>query len=248
MGVWGTAIFSDDTARDVRGDYQDLLGDGLTGVEATERLLEKWSRSLQDPDESTVFWLALAATQWKCGRLEPRVLHEALKVIDNGTDLARWDAGSADYKKRQIVLQKMRTQLRSPQPQLKLFRKRYRDTNEWEVGDLVSYRLLSSRFIIFRIIGHHTDKGGKSPICEVLDWIGEEIPEQETLRVLGVLKSNKPWENGQLMLGRTSAKQRPDARLTRLTTRLTPSQTPRRFSVINWKWLDRILREDFGLD
>lgn len=65
---------------------------------------------------SPVLWLALAATQWKCGRLEPHVLQQALEAIDSGSDLASWDAGSRDQKKRQAVLQKLRAQLVSPQP------------------------------------------------------------------------------------------------------------------------------------
>ena len=63
MGAWGTALFSDDTACDVRDSYLDLVGNGPTGPEATKTLLREWSASLSDPDESPVFWLALAATQ-----------------------------------------------------------------------------------------------------------------------------------------------------------------------------------------
>jgi hypothetical protein len=64
MGAWETALFSDDTACDVRDSYTDLVGDGLIGSEATKTLLREWATSLNDPDESPVFWLALAATQW----------------------------------------------------------------------------------------------------------------------------------------------------------------------------------------
>ena len=38
MAAWGTALFSDDTACDVRDAYVDLLGDGLSGPEATKAL------------------------------------------------------------------------------------------------------------------------------------------------------------------------------------------------------------------
>ena len=49
MGAWGTGVFSDDTASDVRDNYLDLIGDGLSGVEAT-KLLREWSGTLDDPD------------------------------------------------------------------------------------------------------------------------------------------------------------------------------------------------------
>src|SRR5437899_7978393 len=141
MGAWGTAIFSDDTACDVRDSYIHLVGDGLAGPEATKRLLREWSKSLEDPDEASVFWLALAATQWKCGRLEPDVLQHALSVIDSGLNLARWDAGSQDYKKRQAVLERLRVQLTSRQPPERRIPRQFRDSNEWQAGDLVAYRL-----------------------------------------------------------------------------------------------------------
>src|SRR5215469_3137665 len=106
MGALGTALFSDDTACDVRGSYLDLVGDGLSGPQATAKLLDDWSDSINDRDEGPVFWLALAATQWKCGRLEPQVLQQALSVIDNGSDLARWETSSKDFTKRKVVLEK----------------------------------------------------------------------------------------------------------------------------------------------
>jgi hypothetical protein len=44
---------------------------------------------LEDPDDSCVFWLSLALTQWKLGRLINEVKEDALKIIDEGTDLKR---------------------------------------------------------------------------------------------------------------------------------------------------------------
>jgi hypothetical protein len=73
MGTWGTAIFSDDIACDVRDQYRECIGEGLSGSEATEKLMADYEQSLEDSDEGPPFWLALAATQWKLGRLEDRV-------------------------------------------------------------------------------------------------------------------------------------------------------------------------------
>jgi hypothetical protein len=38
MGAWGTAIFSDDTALDVRDEWRDAILDGLSAEEATAHL------------------------------------------------------------------------------------------------------------------------------------------------------------------------------------------------------------------
>ena len=104
MGTWGTAIFSDDTASDVRSDYRDYVGDGLSGTAATDRVVNEWRETLRDPDEGPVFWLALAATQWECGRLESRVRDKALEVIASGSGLRRWAEDPKLLTKRKSVL------------------------------------------------------------------------------------------------------------------------------------------------
>ncbi|MCU1302051.1 MAG: hypothetical protein JWQ87_2335 [Candidatus Sulfotelmatobacter sp.] len=246
MGAWGTTLFSDDAACDVRDSYVDLVGDGLTGHEATKALLHDWAASLNDPDESSVFWLALAATQWRCGRLDGRVLQQALTVIDGGTDVARWESGSKDFKKRKTVLEKLRAQLISPQPPERHIPKRFRDSNEWQIGDLVAYRMQSGRFVILRTIGHHSDKGGTGPICELLDWSGEELPK--SFKSVDIRKSRGSRPITQFLLGRTRAKERPDDRLQYLGVNLKPSQKPGGFAVLLWRWFDKTLREDFGLE
>lgn len=247
MRAWGTAVFSDDTACDVRDNYVDLLGDGLSGSEATKKLLREWSESLKDPDDAPVFWLALAATQWKYGRLERKVLQHALNAIDGGSTLSRWVARSKEYTKRRAVLEKHRAQLTSSQPPEKLVSKRFRESNEWKVGELIGFRLLSGRCVVLRVIGNHSDKGGTSPICELLDWIGDSLPNESQLKTIGIRKSKETRPLTQFMLGRIKARERPDDRLRRLGISVTPSQAPGGYTVVLWRWFDRVLRERFDI-
>jgi hypothetical protein len=97
MGTWGTAIFSDDLASDLKEDFRDLISDGFSSSEAVEKLLLEYQPT-GDPDEEPVFWLALALTQWKLGRLEERTKLKAISIIDNQNDLKRWE-DSKDQKK-----------------------------------------------------------------------------------------------------------------------------------------------------
>src|SRR5437899_11658777 len=71
MGVWGSGIFADDNASDLREEYRKLIGDGVAGPAATDRLIEEWAPH-KDTDLAPVFWIALAVTEWNCGRLEDR--------------------------------------------------------------------------------------------------------------------------------------------------------------------------------
>ena len=71
MGAWGPAIFSDDTACDIRSDYRELLEDGVGDAEATRRVIADYQHL--DQDEAHVLWLALAAAQAALGRLDEAV-------------------------------------------------------------------------------------------------------------------------------------------------------------------------------
>jgi len=241
MSAWGTALFSDDTAADVRDGYRDLVGDGLAGPEATDTLVKRWARTLNDPDEASVFWLALASTQWQCGRLESRVKTKALSIIEECTDLRRWGNDPKLLKKREAVLDKLREQLLSPRPPEKRIPKRYRNTCDWEVGELIAYRLLSGGLFLFRVIGFHTDKGGTSPVCEMLDWFGSEVQSQEVLKSLHV-------KGRQFMLGRLKEKDLPVERVMRTGIMIEPTQKPGGFSVLLWSRLDLQLRDWFRIE
>jgi hypothetical protein len=90
MGAWGAAIFSDDLAADLRDEFTDLIAQGLSTTAATKHLVSEYEETLDDSDDSAVFWLALAATQHQLGRLTARVKNKAIQIIDSGADLARY--------------------------------------------------------------------------------------------------------------------------------------------------------------
>ena len=50
MGVWGTGLFSDDEACDVRDHYRELLEDGVEDAAATQLTLEKFRAYLEESD------------------------------------------------------------------------------------------------------------------------------------------------------------------------------------------------------
>lgn len=249
MGAWGTAIFSDDTASDIRDDYKDLLGDGLSPSDATDRILLEWKDSIDDSDEKSVVWLALAVTQWKLGRLEERIKQKAIEIIISGCDLDRWEG--KDKEKRRIVLRKLKDQLESPQPATKKVPKRFRDYCEWEIGEIIAYTTLSQEKVLFRVIGFHEDKGGKGPVCELLNWKGKTIPGKLKLKILGIKVKAHPQGNNtlsQFLICRTSEKELPKDRVERVGILLKPSQKVGGFSAFLWKHLDKQLKDYFGIE
>src|SRR5579859_7734045 len=116
MGAWGTAIFSDDLAADVRVEFKKLIGDGLSTEEATRKVCEEYASSVDDEDERSIFWLALAATQWQMGRLLPELLDRAQGFIESGEDLHKWEKSPRDLPKRRKALDDLKEKLLSPMP------------------------------------------------------------------------------------------------------------------------------------
>src|SRR5262249_13175466 len=80
VGVWGTGLFSDDLACDIRDHYRELLEDGIEDGEATRRVLEKFQAYFDEPEGIAL--LAFAVTQAKLGRLDPDIRQRALAVLD----------------------------------------------------------------------------------------------------------------------------------------------------------------------
>src|SRR5687768_1771978 len=119
--------------------------------------------SLKDPDVTPVFWLALAATQWKLGRLSEHVRQMALSIIADSSDVLRWRDDPKLAASRRRHLEKLQTMLNSTPPPPVPVRQRFKDTCDWIPGEVVAYRMKSGTLVLIRAIGVHSDKGGDSP-------------------------------------------------------------------------------------
>src|SRR5205823_6428622 len=90
MGTWGSGIFDDDVALDVRGLFEEKIGEGASVEDATQAVLQEFDSALEHMDDAPVIHLALAALELEQGRLLAATRREALRVIDDGRNLPRW--------------------------------------------------------------------------------------------------------------------------------------------------------------
>lgn len=245
MGAWGVAVFSDDLATDLRGDFRELIGEGLSPSEATERLMTEYASSLEDPNEMPVFWIALALTQWNLGRLEDRTKNMALAVIDDGTDLSRWD-DPVHRAKRAAVLAKVRAELLSTQPPAKRIPRTVKESNAWEIGEIIGFQLLSGKWTLFRVIGHHVDKGGRFAVCELLNWLDHQLPTPEIIAALPIRKESSSGGISQFIFPQPGKKTH-QARIVRTGLSTAPEQTVGGFTALIWPHVDAQLASIFGL-
>ena len=78
MGIWGTGLYQDDISADVKDFYKEQLRMQKSTIDIKSELLSKYEDVLDDPYDASVFWFALADTQWEFGRLEGSVKEKAL--------------------------------------------------------------------------------------------------------------------------------------------------------------------------
>ena len=149
MGTWGAKLYQDDLALDIKEDYIEKLKSGKTNEEALNEILEMYEESIEDEEEGPIFWLVLADTMWKVGRLTKEVKEKAIQEIERGTNLKYWEeeGTKGEYRTRERELQKLKEKLNSPMPEeRKLAVKREIETKrkfEWNIGDVYAYRLKS---------------------------------------------------------------------------------------------------------
>lgn len=149
MGTWGTGIFSDDLAEDVKNDYNSMLYYFEDDHEILEIMKARYSESFKYDEELSVFWYALAYSQWLKGRLDEDTKAQALYYIDNPErdgNLALWKEDKQLYNKRLKVLQNLKVKLNSPQPERKKYKLRQGVPARFETGDIVRYQLSEKEF------------------------------------------------------------------------------------------------------
>jgi hypothetical protein len=110
MGAWGANIFDDDFALDLKSEYEEILGSDFSHEVAAQTLIERYQDALEDPEESGVFWLALASIQLEQNALMNEVRTNALDIIMSDRDLLRWEESEL-FGSRKQVLEQLKNQL-----------------------------------------------------------------------------------------------------------------------------------------
>lgn len=138
MAAWGTGLYQDDIAEDVKLDYYKCFReDGLDNEAAYEKMLSRYSEVRDDPEDGPVFWMVLSDLMWDLGKLTEEVKQQALYHIGAGRDVARWEEeGREKAEKRRKVLEKLKDKLESPMPKEKKLRKKRVLKNKWQIGDM----------------------------------------------------------------------------------------------------------------
>lgn len=251
------AILADDIPDRMLADYRQLLTQGIPDREATSRLEQIWKKLIPTKALQDEFHLALAGTQWQLGRLEPAVKKQALAIIDAVIKAPRKTKTSEDETAthRRQALASLRGILMSPQPAKKDIRPSKApssDVEAWPVGEVFSYKLLSSRYVLFHVVACLGDKSsGYWSVFAVLDWIGSDPPPAAEVQKLPLKTDPHSPSDAVWMVSvvkRHPSDFSPD-RIDWLHVTREPHarNIDRGFTITYWKEkLDEKLRFDFG--
>ena len=211
MGAWGTGLYQDDDTCDIKEEYLTYLRIGMSNEEALEELIECNEELIEDEEIGPLFWLALADTQWKYGRLTKEVKEKALEVINSGKDLERWEKDKKLYEKRKKVLEELRERLNTKQPEEKKVRKMTFERPNWKVGDILLYQILNEdlkdhewygKYVLLKVMGTKKHGIGGLPIKKyyhenevfsLYNWIGNAKIEKDKIDTLKIIF----WEENE---------------------------------------------------
>ena len=197
MGTWDTGLFDNDDAADLRSDYRAYLADAQSDAGATDAVARDYAATLDRPQDTTSFWLALASIQWRIGRLDPRVKAAALAIIDDGLDLAQWE-NSPLRDKRRAVLTKLRGVLVSPLPAAKPLPKPLPiQLPGWNFAEVVGCRAANGKYVLLHVLGYNawSTVAARAPIVTILNWFAESAPGDDDVARLSYINHNG-WIGG----------------------------------------------------
>ena len=148
MGTWGTGIYSNDIAADVKEMCAEIFP-FLSIEEGNKLIFDEYDDLINSSvidNEYASFWYALADWQWNHGVLSDLIKERTLELLYNYVGISDWveSACKPDVKKRKSVLDQLRKKLETPQPPLKLPKVRL-EKPKHKRGDIVVFQMDDSK-------------------------------------------------------------------------------------------------------
>ena len=189
MGTWETGLYQNDVSADVKDDYIAKLKLGKSDEEALQEILSEYQEESRDIDCKYDFWLALADTLWKKGRLPEEIKMKALQMIEEDKVSERWQSERI-RKERIKVLEKLKVKLEGEMPERKKVSVHKPYILGWEEGDVYFFQIKEliegyekyfGWYALFYVDKIYLDdwyvRGIKDEVPEVYFFIQKEKPE-----------------------------------------------------------------------
>ena len=184
MGAWNASINGNDTAQDLKSEYQAAFF--YNDVETALAKIDAYVRSMfdeSDEEEWSCYYYSLAEFMWKHGILTEDVRARAIDMIDSGFGLEIWELeGTSTLNKRKKALAEFREKLLSPQPPRKKIRFNLHMKPIFQTGDLIAIQLktLDKHYPAHSKLGEDVFRGYDGKYI-VLRKAGDEINQYSSI-------------------------------------------------------------------
>jgi hypothetical protein len=199
MGIWGSAITSDDLVADVIGTVVERLKAGDSLDAASDRALHEFRESLNDPDDGPLVWLGLAHVQWKYGRVDSRVLKQIEKDIASGRGIDRWRGNPSALQKRKVVLGKFLEKISVVNPRPAATPRAVVRAAPFAEGDCLAVLTSSGGYTAAIVLATDNSRGEHG--CNLigsLDYLSPRLPTQDDFeRRQWLFKHHGNWHGEQ---------------------------------------------------
>lgn len=146
MGAWSVSITGNDTAQDMKSEYQAAFF--YNEIDVALYKIDNYVRAMfdeSDEEEWCNYYYSLADYIWSKGILTDEVKNKAVSLIDSGFGLELWaESGNSVLQKRKKALEIFKEKILSQQPSKKKIKVDLHMHSIFESGDIVAFQLKTS--------------------------------------------------------------------------------------------------------
>ena len=143
MGAWSVSITGNDTAADLKSEYQAAFCyyDIETALQKIDNYVRKNFCDENDETEWSNYYYSLANFMWSKGMLTDAVKEKTLKMIDSDFGMELWSEDAKTLESRKKALHNFRYKITSPQPPKKKIKVNLYIKPIFEIGDVITFQL-----------------------------------------------------------------------------------------------------------
>lgn len=149
MSAWGIELFDNDFALDLKTDFIEMLGTGMTIDDIEEQLFK--NAPVEADEDECIFWSVLAFLEWEYGLLNDYVKNKAKYIIKNRPD-DKLFLDNQKKVKRKMVLENLYRKLDTINPKAKKIKPTFVYRTAWNVGDIYCIEI-NKQYVYIHIVG-----------------------------------------------------------------------------------------------
>lgn len=177
MSAWGIEIFDNDFALDLKTDFTEMLGIGISIDDIEKQLLK--DAPMENDEYECIYWSSLASLEWEYGVLNDYIKNKAKYIIKNRPDYQLF-LDDKNREKRKMVLENLYRKLDTVNLKVKKIKPTFVYRTTWKVGDIYCIEI-NRQYVYIHIVGvNRVNKRIEclSPDCvyiKVFDIVSHEL-------------------------------------------------------------------------